>query len=82
MIAIRRARSTSIVACLLAAVALVGSAGCGFCVVEFTCPEGNCCREFRCYEVKDCPAMLAKTSNPNALAQAEQCDEEHDPSLE
>jgi len=82
MVGIQRIRSFSLVVCFVAAVALVGTAGCGFCVVEFTCPEGNCCREFRCYEPKDCPAVLMKTANSDALAQAEQCGEEIDPSID
>lgn len=78
----RRDRARLFVAGIIAAVSLFATAGCGFCVVAFTCPEGNCCREFRCYEPKDCPAMLAKPANRDTLAQSEQCGEDIDPSID
>ena len=78
----RRARSLSFVASAIAVVSLFATTGCGFCVFSFTCPAGDCCREFRCYEPKDCPAMLAKPANRDALAQSEQCGEDIDPSVD
>ncbi len=61
----RQINAVPILAGLLAAVVLLTSAGCGFCLFDFTCGPG-CCVDFRCREVKDCPLMVVpiKSKNP------------------
>ncbi len=78
-----RTRSLSFVAGVIAVVTLFATAGCGFCVVSFTCPLAeSCCRGFQCQEPKDCPAMALKSANRDALTQSEQCGEDIDPSTD
>jgi len=72
MTRIRSSRPWSFAAGLIAAVALLSSTGCGFCVTDFTCGAG-CCVGFQCREPKDCPLMLAPAKPKNiAPAQPEQ----------
>ena len=61
-------------ALVLATAFLTAISGCGYCLFEFTCPSGNCCYEFRCREVKDCPAMKV-AARDNASSSADQSED-------
>ncbi len=64
MLRTRQTPVVPIVACLLAALVLLTSTGCGFCLFQFNCGTG-CCVDFRCRVPEDCPLMIVPTKSKN-----------------
>ena len=76
MTRIRRNRTVSTLAGLLAAAVLISSTGCGFCFGRLIgCPGSECCVGNTCRQPEECPAKSKVSEAESELATSSEADE-------